>query len=350
MKKDTKKFIMRGIIFFLICFSPLIVHLLFPIEHFTFRVWESVSTYRLNKHKPFYSNMNIDKIEEGNIAYRTEHAVKNPVTWVTDRYGYRNYPDEGQDWDVVIIGDSMIGGAGLNQHEMLNNIIQAKTTKSTYALATATVSDYLMDPRFEDNPPELVILEMSERRIDWLTAINENITVKKRGSSILVLETAIDRLDYQLKLSLFRYIGSVVKNHYFPRKIFVHEPSGMVFTSIPLPDQDMAEDEIEDYVSIVKGHQDYFENKGIDFIYLPIPDKNNIYYERLPDDYPQEEPTLLAELISRLKSENIPVIDTVNAFEEESRNQEIYMLDDTHWNPAGVNITADLLIEEMQLE
>jgi len=81
---------------------------------------------------------------------------------------------------------------------------------------------------------------------------------------------------------------------------------------------------------------------GIRFIFLPIPNKENIYHQYLPHP---KRPTFLEDLIVELKRKKIETADTQKAFEESYQKDSalLYRLDDTHWSPAAVRITADLI-------
>jgi hypothetical protein len=81
-------------------------------------------------------------------------------------------------------------------------------------------------------------------------------------------------------------------------------------------------------------------SKGIRFIFLPIPEKENIYHEYLQT----KRPLFLEQLISTLKHLGIETVDTQKPFEEAFRKGVLlYHTNDTHWNENAVRITADLV-------
>ncbi|MDI7259530.1 MAG: hypothetical protein QME90_06390, partial [Thermodesulfobacteriota bacterium] len=87
-----KKILFKSALFLLPFFLSIFIELfILPIDLFTFRVWESlvVRKYRNILAGPFYPNMEITKIEEGDLAHHTRFAVKKEVQWITDRYGFR---------------------------------------------------------------------------------------------------------------------------------------------------------------------------------------------------------------------------------------------------------------------
>ena len=99
---------------------------------------------------------------------------------------------------------------------------------------------------------------------------------------------------------------------------------------------DVAE-KLEHAVNRVKSYQDYFKSLGVEFIFLPIPNKENIYYELLPS---KEKPALLMRFIERLEEERIDVIDTQTLFDEHKKEGLLYHKDDTHWNSVAVSLVG----------
>lgn len=111
-----------------------------------------------------------------------------------------------------------------------------------------------------------------------------------------------------------------------------------------LADSEIPEDEIDRVAEVIASYDRMFMRKGIRFIFLPIPDKENIYYDHLPFN-DLRKPEFLSKLTLRLQKRGIEVVDTQKAFDEAFRknNISLYHTDDTHWNKDGVRITADLV-------
>jgi hypothetical protein len=104
--------------------------------------------------------------------------------------------------------------------------------------------------------------------------------------------------------------------------------------------QNVPKDKLDRAIDIIKSYNDILNSKGIRFIFLPIPEKENIFHEYLHT----EKPVFLEHLIFSLKEMGIEVVDTQKAFEEAfNDNVLLYHTDDTHWNANGVRVAADLL-------
>jgi hypothetical protein len=351
MKVNTKKFFKNAILFLAIVSLPLVIQAIFPIDYFNYRSWEALKFDKLSEDKPFYTDMYLHKIEEGDLGYRTKYAIKKDVVWQTDEYGYRNNLIRDK-YDIVIIGDSNIAGSGLSQDQILSSVLIQKTNLSVYSYSSAGVSSningFLSDKRFFENPPKIVIVGSIERRIADLPELEKKITIKN-NFEIRSLTKIIEKMDSILKMSMFRYYYAIISEKISPRKIIVNEKTGMLFYNIGLENQKLNKINFNRSVDNIKSYKKVLEERGIQFIFLPIPDKENIYAYDLPERFKsfRNDSEFLMDFIKELKKNNITVIDTLNIFKNQ-KEKGLFQLDDTHWNQNGVNITADLIKEVIE--
>ncbi len=98
---------------------------------------------------------------------------------------------------------------------------------------------------------------------------------------------------------------------------------------------------------VIESYKNFCDSLGIGFLFLPLPDKETVYYDLVPF---KEQPNYLFELDAELKTRNISTINSLNAFNRyrQKNNSLIYHLDDTHWNSKGVNIIAEEIIKEIR--
>jgi hypothetical protein len=102
---------------------------------------------------------------------------------------------------------------------------------------------------------------------------------------------------------------------------------------------DHAVDRISSYAAALK-------ERGIRFIFLPIPNKEDIYHEFLPD---KRRPVFLDQLMEALTLRRIETLNIQKCFEEAKRGGEsLYIADDSHWNESGVKIAARLAAEQIE--
>ena len=339
---------------------------LFPINLFTFRVWESLNVVKFHSAIPgkFYPNMRVSMVEVGDLGHHTEFAVRKNVVWETDRYGYRKQDLDIDRFDIVIVGDSSIVGPGLTQEDILSEVLEEKLQKSVYPFARENMNTFLMSKRFNDYPPDVVILGEVERHIPglpeikaespssspaWLNRIGERYSKRYQSLSII--------LDRIYKQPLVRFCGARIGQ--WERKIInnirsilpgffnteqTEAEQKMLFLQGVEANRNIPEEDIARTVRILSSYNELLRKRSIRFIFLPIPNKENIYYDYLPV---KKKPEFLEQLTTRLKAEGIEVVETQQAFENarEKTGGLLYHTDDSHWNAHGVKIAADLIEE-----
>jgi alginate O-acetyltransferase complex protein AlgJ len=123
----VRKYSIKYILFFLPFIIAICIELfVLPIDYFTFRVWETLSTRRSFGvlKGPFYTDMIISKTENGgDLDSRTRCAMKKDVTWITDQYGYRKDKFLQKRYPVIVVGDSNFVGTGITPDDTLANIL-----------------------------------------------------------------------------------------------------------------------------------------------------------------------------------------------------------------------------------
>lgn len=328
---------------------PVIEAAVLPINFFTFRVWETLSVNSMRiMSGPFYPNRYMKMEEEGELAPRTAFAEKRVVEWYTDEYGYRNRDSK---CDVLLIGDSNITGAKLSQEETLAEVLERRLDKEVYSFAPATVNRFLGSQRFEQDPPEVVIVSSIERRIPELPAVGANgiaskvrdITGTTIGASPVLTWLAVtaDRIS---KLALYRRTLAQI-DRTFGKKEYISYQNEF-FIEGEIANRDFSQEEINQIAEVLEGYKQALEARGIKFIFMPIPNKENIYYELLPS---QKKPDFLPRLMAELKQREVDVIDTQSTFENlyHEKNIPLYPVDDAHWNNTAVEVAASMVAQHL---
>jgi len=360
----VKQFIFKSVLFLLPFILALFVELfVFPIDFFTFRVWEALAIRKYRSILPgeFYPNMEITKIEEGDMAHHTGFTYKKERKWITDRYGYRKQNTNRNKHEIVIIGDSNIAGMGLTQEDILSEVLEEKLKVSVYPASPASLDTFLMDRRFANVPPDIIIVSSVERFIFYLPPVeasSKNLWTKLKTQGrkigyrfrkeisgnrfVQCVGVTLDRIDKQNMLQYFR--ASVRRISMFNSKtIYSNVPSknGPVFFLLgAVANKDVPKEKFDKAVQIIKAYDELLRSMGIRFIFLPIPEKENLYYEYLHTP----RPVFLEQLISALKKMGIETVDTQKAFEDAFRKGVLlYHPNSTHWNENAVRITGDLI-------
>lgn len=96
--------------------------------------------------------------------------------------------------------------------------------------------------------------------------------------------------------------------------------------------------------------RDYFKPRGIHWIVVLIPEKEQVYRSLLPPDPlrtgAEMPPSALPELEAALREEGVGVVNLLSTFAPAAAaGAQLYWPDDTHWNDAGIQLAADAIYE-----
>jgi hypothetical protein len=373
MQPATRTFFLKGALFA----TPILLALgleifALPIDAFTFRCWEALAREegpwksKWVPAAPFYPGIRIEKIETGDLGHNTEFAVAKPVVWETDDWGYRKSPSEQGPHDAVIVGDSFTAGASLTQSDTIYEVFELITGWRTYPYAPGRMSDLLADRRFHDAPPRVVVLQVVESFAVWILAKEEKDPGAIEPAPRLrdwgleaparAYEQVADELDRITKLIMLQWSRARIRDagrrltHELltgrapgrqPRLGVVGNDGKTLFhlgraEYMPRPPQ-----LVEAAVARVALFRETWEARGVRFLVLAIPSKENIYEELLGG---APKPTFQDEFVAKLRAAEVECIDLQKAFREaRAKGKTLYHRDDSHWTPLGARIAAEQL-------
>ncbi len=364
-----KRFIIRCLLF-VIPFATLVLTeiCVLPIDVFSFRVWESLKIDTLKEMLPgyFYPLEHVVKTEEGDLGHHTVYAIKKHVEWYTDRFGYRNR-DDVPDPDVVVIGDSNTVGAGLTQQDVLAEVLGRYTGVQAYSFAPASVNAYLRERRFLRRPPRVVVVATIEWDIPLLRPLKTELASPSEvEKKFLDLRGAIKEarpvqrvavpVDRVFKANMLQFCRASLRRAVMaiPARFDNRPPekrqlSRMHFIIGDPANKDMAPAQLARSVEVITSYNNLFKGMGIRFVFLPIPNKENIYYDLLPS---KKKPVFVNRLTETLERAGVEVVDLQKSFDEIYREKGpiLYQIDDSHWSGEGVKIAARLLADLMSRE
>jgi alginate O-acetyltransferase complex protein AlgJ len=363
----VKKFVRKSVLFSLpFILLALVEIFVLPLDFFTFRVWESVKVDTLKDMLPgyFYPRVNMIKTEQGDIAHHTVFAVEKTVEWHTDRFGYRNR-DEAKAPEVVIVGDSNTVGAGLTQSQVLSVVLGNRLKTWVYSFAPASLNTFLRDRSLVHDKPRVVVVATIEWDIPLLRPLKPELaspseferrfmefrSTVKESRPLQSIAVPIDRLFkanmlHYYRASMRRAVKSILPQGaaVSPQKPGV--PSIRFFLG-DLAAQDVPADRFDSTLKVLRSYNDLLRKMGIRFIFLPIPNKENIYHDLIPS---KKRSVFLSQLMKSLKEEGIETIDLLSAYDEVYRRKGpvLYPPDDSHWSAEGVRIAAGLLADAIE--
>jgi alginate O-acetyltransferase complex protein AlgJ len=104
---------------------------------------------------------------------------------------------------------------------------------------------------------------------------------------------------------------------------------------------------LESWVKQLETDRDWLAQRGIPLYIVVAPDKNTIYPEKLPD-YPRGAVTRMDQLVARLRTSTLQLIDPRPALlKVKSEGEMVYTPGDTHWSERGGLVAYELLMQQI---
>jgi hypothetical protein len=338
-----KSYITNILFFFTPFLILIIIENIIPLNAFTFRPWEALKFQNNLVDYPFQPISKVEMISYGELGHNTTFQIKKHEKWEIDSNGFRNNKIPKQ-IDILLIGDSFIAGSGNTQDSILSNILNMSTNKDVYNLAPYNFESTIRLINSNIIPkPKLIILSKVERNIIDLSQIEDvNSNIKLNIFSLIKFHPF-----YKL------HISKIIENstrfyslRFLKSKLFDIKGTGsqglknsnMLFSNYSI----ISDDNINKVTVKIEKYKFICNKLGIKFYFLPIPNKESVYYDFIPI----EKTNYLHNLDRALKQKNINTINSLNIFiknRKSNRSQLLYHLDDTHWNSNGIKLIADTL-------
>lgn len=351
-----KKFLKRIALFVLLPLFLLGITeaFLLPPNFFTYRTWEAIIYKNPVPHLGgFYPDTHTKMDEEGDLAFHTKYAiVKRNVQWDIDKFGYRNN-EFIEDPDVLLIGDSFTAGITLSQDETITNRLQALLGKKlkVYNIAPSSFGNFnfLYQNRFLKKP-KLIIFSLVERNLPSILTVEQEANDRKLKYSRSVsktfdfrsFNTRVDRLVAfnSLKWAAARMNETHI-GHQSPQDTTLFFMQGKEVKMYTLKDAEATAKTIVSY-------KKYCDDAGIRFLFMPMPNKETVYFDMVPLD---KQPQFLFQLDSILHSNAVATINTLGFYNSiRSKAGMLYKPDDTHWNEKTTAIMAAEIVKQPLLQ
>ena len=92
---------------------------------------------------------------------------------------------------------------------------------------------------------------------------------------------------------------------------------------------------------------EYCRHRGIGFLFVPVPNKNSLYPEHMPD-YPAAETHDAERLLALLRDWGTPAADLFTPFA--AQGETLYYAHDSHWTQKGAALGADVILTALGRE
>jgi hypothetical protein len=340
-----------------------------PLDQFCFRHWEAFTSRSDTPllPGPEYPNLFMQRVEVGDLAPYTKNSVAKETSWQTDSFGYRQHISECKDYPAVVSGDSFVVGCGLKENEMLSARYEKVSGNCTLSMGGGNFPETIANLKFRNIHPRVIYLAKVERYIheNWQDGEIERIRSGRKfryqigwnpSAAVSAAGTLLDRassLDFfQFRKSkglmaaftrLFEMKENIEELTDYSEKPF--ENKKMLFHDDENAFVPYTPAQLSKVADVLVEYQKMAKEIGAKLIFIPIPNKEVIYPELVPwtGDY-----HFLEDLQEVFSSRHIDFIDLVGKFKEfrsQNPNALIYQTDDTHWNEAGVSLTASLMVK-----
>ncbi|MEC4004402.1 hypothetical protein OX283_007025 [Flavobacterium sp. SUN052] len=313
-----------------------------PVNFFNHRNWEAVLLKtNIPHYGPLYPNMFLSSVEVGDLAHHTNYAIRKKVIWKTDALGFRN-DSVFKNPDVIVIGDSFINGTSMTQTDIFTcQLSKAFNNRyKIYNLAPFTFNNYVeLLEQGIIKKPKIIIFSCVEKTVPEVftstgknyNSIREKVKNKIRKSNVAPIFDRLTRfyMINWIKARINKSKGTGIQSEFNKKMFFLRgeavEPRNQI--------------DVYNTAKAITSYKKYCDKIGVKFLFLPMPNKETVYYDFVPLP---KQPNYLFELCDLLNKDSIPNINTLKVYNSNRRSSQLmYQLDDTHWNPLGVKLISN---------
>ncbi|MFA6512277.1 MAG: hypothetical protein WCV86_04100 [Patescibacteria group bacterium] len=312
-----------------------------PVTVFFYRPWEAISFSKIPANAPFYTNATLTMNSVGDLCHHTENSIIKNESWKTDELGFRN-DNYIKSADILIIGDSYIAGSGLTQTNTISNqVMKMDDNLKVYNMAPSSFSQFDKLVKLgRIHKPKQIIFSIAERNIPSEIKYYIPHSKKETIQNILNYNGLNAYIDKIIKVYPLKWIKARAKNAKGIGTEGINDSKMYFFQG---SNQKHEEEDLINTVNTLISYKEYCDSLGIEFLFLPMPDKETVYYELVPFS---EQPNYLFQLDSLLKSNGVSTINTLRIYNDYRRENDnlLYHLDDTHWNSNATELISKEIV------
>jgi hypothetical protein len=363
----------------------------FSVERLAYNPAEVLQRYRL-PFSPLQPNASCFKRNNygdlTNAANRPNLRHYRPMLMSSDELGYRNPPHTAQrKIDVLILGSSLTIGNSVNDDQTLSSQLEKLTGVTCYNAGFRFNDGGCLYPIFQPDIQRMfsfidalqmhsgtVFFEFSERCPSMPPGGRELVDTPENNCRLAFIKL-VDKLHItapisyvqgflivsplqQVCIKLHKWLINrfQLPNPYLELAAIRQLKNGKTILFFPAEVQYFSEYRdpalsMPFFIELAKG----LGLRGLKFAVVLVPCKYRVYHDLLqPSDRGYEDyPCFFTRLARALSEKKIPVVDLTDmlraaAEDEIKKDSYVYWLDDTHWNPHGINLSARALANLIQ--
>jgi len=350
-------------------FFEIFLRVFYPQEIFPVNIYENSPTRRYVLKKNFFG---------------THYHPEFTVHYKTNSKGLRdyehNYEKKNNTFRILVLGDSMTFGEGVEVNEsypkilekLLNNNTQGKKFEVINAALPAQNTDqeliYFMEEGYKYNP-DLIILGFYigndiYGNYYWPVVLVDNGTMKHR--KLNYYDITLRKYDkfipfyhflvtHSQAIVFFKFKISAILHNLRRREVNINENSSFTTRSLFLIDETPLWHKVWNltYFLIKKTNDEIKEkNNSTKFVIVLIPHRVQVYEELWDEEFfnntkaNSELPNNLIKNFSRM--ENITIIDLLPKFKKfAEEGKQLYYKIDEHLNKEGNKLAAEIIYDEL---
>ena len=111
-----------------------------------------------------------------------------------------------------------------------------------------------------------------------------------------------------------------------------------------------SQEALEAFAESKLNYKEYLSSKGIKYLFVIVPNKHTIYFDKLPDYVTkQNSQSATDQLVTYLeKHTDVDVLDLRPYLQEGRKTHQVYYKSDTHWNHYGANIAQYAILSKIK--
>lgn len=295
--------------------------------------------------------------------------------FITDEYGFVNMPPtDGKSYPIVVAGDSyMLAGPGFERTFSARLEQQSGQPVYNYSYEGRGsfwgLMRFLLSERFQDREPRVLIWSLIERDIagDYFAGVEAHLDYfaglhTNQSNTLRFNWHALQPKSLKSSLPSTSAYAQLASRRWNEIRYFALGRFTRFVTeaAAPVDGKEMllyypAIDSmrwspktrfLSQAIRIIKLLDHMAKERGIELVIVLIPDKERVYSDLIPDRFNQPDlpirPTILPEVEQSLAEAGIPVVNLLPSFlAARAAGQRLYWLDDTHWNPAGIDLAVE---------
>jgi hypothetical protein len=312
------------------------------------------------------------------VSARYEEARPGATNYI-DEAGYRNAERVRSEYQVVLVGDSYAATGPRFEDSLAAKLADqigqpvynhAAEGRGTFWAATR----FFASEKFRGREPRVVVWPLIEREIAGeyfngglfqilsadRVAKNADVSVARIDWNQLAPASLRRSLPNSSALSLFAgkvwtrvnyEIFGQVNSYVVPG---VSDVSGgpMLFYLESINSQRWTDDkrQLSGVGHALSEISRLARARGMEIVYVLVPDKERVYAEALPAHIRASvRPSVLPQVEALLREKGLVVVNLQQAFADvAARGGLLYWRDDTHWNPAGVELAVEAVSGEVR--